>query len=470
MSGYITTIQAKGIFDRFDFNLSFKSGINIIHARNGAGKTTLLHIIANALNGDFTRFVYLKFEEINLFMEGVDYPKHIRISRHFQDDREMISVWVDGKKRDNIPVAKALRKKMSSNMEIVQLSLFNDDEVVTDEDISARSNESIIPTSYFPAFRTMIEAWSNTLDIEGGNRRGRAGENYGETIDRLSRLGLSRREARFQALSTQEARQAFGEFVPLINYPSPAEIKIALDSEIQRAIIDIATKDRELLSKVFVDVFTSLSTPSSSEDSTSGGETDSILSQIQQLLSENQQDSLIEVDQTNIYRRLREAVNSVTFDTNVKFAVPILEVYLQSLEESAVSRADAFRNIELYLNSVNQFFNEKELVYYIREINRRPTIGVRFNDGEKLDGLNTLSSGERQIATLIYAATRMSAQQIVLIDEPEISLHIDWQRILLENMARQLGDRQIIVCTHSPPIGANYLDKMIELRPHFSHR
>lgn len=57
----------------------------------------------------------------------------------------------------------------------------------------------------------------------------------------------------------------------------------------------------------------------------------------------------------------------------------------------------------------------------------------------------------------------MSGQRVVLIDEPEISLHIDWQSLLIPEMVAQLQDRQIITCTHSPMIGADYEDQMIEL-------
>ncbi|OLE96840.1 MAG: hypothetical protein AUG75_15475 [Cyanobacteria bacterium 13_1_20CM_4_61_6] len=57
----------------------------------------------------------------------------------------------------------------------------------------------------------------------------------------------------------------------------------------------------------------------------------------------------------------------------------------------------------------------------------------------------------------------MNTQKVVLIDEPEISLHIDWQSLLIPEMVAQLQDRQIITCTHSPMIGADYEDQMSEL-------
>ena len=44
----------------------------------------------------------------------------------------------------------------------------------------------------------------------------------------------------------------------------------------------------------------------------------------------------------------------------------------------------------------------------------------------------------------------MILKQVVLIDEPEISLHIDWQSLLIPEMAAQLQERQVMTL-HSLP-------------------
>ena len=120
-------------------------------------------------------------------------------------------------------------------------------------------------------------------------------------------------------------------------------------------------------------------------------------------------------------------------------------------------------DINRYLEAVNEFLDGKSLQMRLREESyHRNLVRIVFDDGQT-SGLETLSSGERQIVTLIYAATHMSKQRTVLIDEPELSLHIDWQRSLLNKMAEQLGNRQIIACTHSPVIGADYQGHMREL-------
>jgi DNA repair exonuclease SbcCD ATPase subunit len=58
MAEYIRQIIGRGIYGRFDFQLEFEPGINVVYGMNGTGKTTLLSILANALNGDFDRFAF----------------------------------------------------------------------------------------------------------------------------------------------------------------------------------------------------------------------------------------------------------------------------------------------------------------------------------------------------------------------------------------------------------------------------
>ncbi|MCB0909950.1 MAG: AAA family ATPase, partial [Nocardioidaceae bacterium] len=55
-----------------------------------------------------------------------------------------------------------------------------------------------------------------------------------------------------------------------------------------------------------------------------------------------------------------------------------------------------------------------------------------------------------------------SPGQLVLIDEPEISLHVAWQRQFLNDLQRiaQLGEMRFIVATHSPQIVGEWGDRV----------
>ena len=84
------------------------------------------------------------------------------------------------------------------------------------------------------------------------------------------------------------------------------------------------------------------------------------------------------------------------------------------------------------------------------------------NDSEKLqfilDGKNSipadkLSSGEKQLLIILLTVLLEDGQEYVLMmDEPEISLHISWQYELLNWILELNPNVQLILTTHSPSI------------------
>lgn len=63
----------------------------------------------------------------------------------------------------------------------------------------------------------------------------------------------------------------------------------------------------------------------------------------------------------------------------------------------------------------------------------------------------SLSSGERQIITILLTAAAFPAMTMI-IDEPEISLQFAWQQRLLSDILALNPEAQLIVATHSPAI------------------
>lgn len=185
-----------------------------------------------------------------------------------------------------------------------------------------------------------------------------------------------------------------------------------------------------------------------------------------QELFKNLEQSPLRAESRIEYPKLREQIARLTTGGNTDpTALRVLKLYRDTLQSTLTVQQKSFEGIQKYLSSVNEFLDGKSLVFKqeVRTPKRRQSVQIQFNDGSFMDGLRALSSGERQIMTLVYAATHMSQQELVLIDEPEISLHVDWQRMLIKRMTEQMGERQIIACTHSPVIGADHLDKVKEL-------
>ncbi|MNZ82345.1 hypothetical protein D3C78_1010410 [compost metagenome] len=73
--------------------------------------------------------------------------------------------------------------------------------------------------------------------------------------------------------------------------------------------------------------------------------------------------------------------------------------------------------------------------------------------GTKNLNLSELSSGEKHILTILGRAALSSDDGTVFVaDEPELSLHLDWQRKILPSVIKLSPKSQIIVATHSPSI------------------
>ena len=94
--------------------------------------------------------------------------------------------------------------------------------------------------------------------------------------------------------------------------------------------------------------------------------------------------------------------------------------------------------------------------------------GIKLNEFQIGGGMSKaidsrlLSSGEQQMLSfLCYNA--FYANATIFIDEPELSLHSDWQRRLFPNLMKQQSNNQFIVATHSPFIYSKYSDKEIIL-------
>ena len=70
-----------------------------------------------------------------------------------------------------------------------------------------------------------------------------------------------------------------------------------------------------------------------------------------------------------------------------------------------------------------------------------------------------MSSGEKQIIS-VFAKLILNYQRkyLILIDEPELSLSIEWQRKFLPDIVNTTSCHQLLAITHSPFIFENELD------------
>ena len=119
-------------------------------------------------------------------------------------------------------------------------------------------------------------------------------------------------------------------------------------------------------------------------------------------------------------------------------------------------------SISEYVNIVNEIFLDKTVT-----VSDSGKIGITMNNGMSLP-LVKLSSGEKQIIIMFYALLfHAEPGSIVILDEPEISLHVSWQQKLgryFSDICR-VRNIQMIVATHSPQVIHDMWDSARELRP-----
>lgn len=90
---------------------------------------------------------------------------------------------------------------------------------------------------------------------------------------------------------------------------------------------------------------------------------------------------------------------------------------------------------------------------------------IAFICGGKTLSPYQLSSGEKQILVILLTVLiQNNKASILFMDEPEISLHIDWQKKLIQYIKELNPNVQIILATHSPAVVMEgWLDKVSEI-------
>ena len=450
----ISEVVVEGLHDQFDFEIKLLPGLNVLYGKNGRGKTTLLHLLANISELDFQRFSHLQFHRIT-----------VRTSN--QDIIELVKDEVGAPPRvllNNNATSFTGTNGTLSEAEVAGLR-------------SALGPKSI----YLPAFRSILErtradsgAYYRTSERrdteyeEIMNREVQSLKEYAQTTSSMSNAYLMRQlqeEASGVAEKTLLCRQWFGRFVPVIRYPSVADVEDSLSEEWRRAALDTSGREQRMFEETFIKIFRIIS---GIEKTPAMESNENLLQSISALLTD--QDSQIgHTDSRAVFDRLLQTAGSLGSSSVPLRGIDtsLLELYRQLLEERNAERRKAFQKSGDFESSINRFLDSKTLKIGATQgrSRSRSLVAVSTAGGHSY-GLSALSSGERQILTMLYSASRARFQSgVFLIDEPELSLHIDWQRIILRELQNQSPERQLIACTHSPEVGADHVLEIQDFEP-----
>ncbi|MDR2643922.1 MAG: AAA family ATPase [Planctomycetaceae bacterium] len=406
----------KKLFGTFDYTIDLKpDDLTVLISPNGYGKTTILRILYELAQRNFLYFVGLNFQKIEICLTN---EQSIVIEKQ---DNTQLCVTIDS-------------KPYSVNFKKILKWLYNEDPFFQEsgniQNIVSKSSNTLgyeyiikyvnrqfdgIPEFQFPNIY-LIREQRLLRKIENKRNNNRMRKIYGRYWEQLQskpKLIFEETIDKYANVLKEIIVKADSEY---------AEKSRELDSSYPRRLIESKTEIPENNFKTRFD----------------------------------------KIKETQ--RLLQKYGISVTYEENSLDFDPVnakaLYVYINDVEE----KLRVFEPLLKTLNLFSEILHSKEFPH--KNITISKEYGLKFvtDNGDSLE-LSGLSSGEQHEIVLLFDLLFQADQNtLVLIDEPEISLHIVWQKAFLADMLKiiELQKISVMVATHSPQIVNDYWENVID--------
>lgn len=434
----LESIKIKKLFGLFDYHITLDTteNITILTGPNGYGKTTILNIIYHFLNQQFFYFQKLNFESIhfefseNKRMELTKRKKKNKEDKNakfppFLSDYEIETVDINillfdnGKEIDKFTYDNDLRKQIERKLKrFLPIRQLTDDlwyDERTEEPITfdkiLNENKEQLPDNFFSFLKKQGDKKSNSI------------------IDLLniSNIYLIKEQRLLRKIFNPNKEE--NTFVNTIELYAKGLRKLIEEKQLEA--YKIAQKLDSTFPKRLIETTTTIDEATFKERFT--------------ILKEKQN----KLQQFGIAISQQEVTNYNPENAKV------LSVYLNDSEEKLNVYNDLLEKIELFVNIINQ----REFAFKSIQISNNKGFCFYQNKTQQPLSLTDLSSGEQHEVVLLYELLFKTAPNtLILIDEPEISLHVIWQKAFIDDLKRiaELKKISFLVSTHSPQIINNY--------------
>lgn len=423
-------IKIEGLFGKYNYDIDFTNDICIWVSENGVGKTTILNIIVALLNADKKTLAETNFRKVEITIDDQTYQiDKTKIKKNNSEDRhierlfEEIGVFlptpyyrriVDEYRRfgridfEELEVlmhrfayremdSYRLEKKLKYLLHELQETQYNDFSEVLYE-VKSKLTEELL---FYPTYRR-IEV---SLDKVFLNNSSRANNELTKYIG----FGMEDVKKRINSMLDKMGKDANNSYVEMNGAIINDLLKSSSVTELAKNIPQINRHKVEV-----------------------------VIKRIGEERIEN-------ID------KLKEFVNEKTDNPNEEF----LTFYLDKLVKIYDSQKAIDDKLSRFANVCTKYLSGKKVVYDEAML----SLEVYDVDGEKID-FDDLSSGEKQIVSIfskVYLDVTTSC--IFVIDEPEISLSIEWQKEFLIDVYNSGKVGLLIATTHSPFIFKNEFRK-----------
>jgi len=441
-------MSVSGLFGLFNHEVPFnlERRITLIHAPNGFGKTVILKLIAGFFGGSLSVFREIEYSEIVFEF----------------DDTSYITI-------NKAPAQPELDLGIRRRTDRGYLIRYNDGEseqIFDPDEVRASDIERItIQTANIERFLPNLRRAEPGIWLDIRTRRSlnihEVISMYGESLPRSLRTrirtpdGLEKvrssincRLINAQRLFTTQKKEGLAHDEEA-STPTVKTYSNALAQEISSLLANSAIYAQRL-DQTFPNRI--LQRMSSGEELPNENE---LRERLEELIKKRERLSSVGLLDT---REVDDLISHDHFDNNTRrmFAVYIGDTTKKlKIYDETLAKLELFKSI---LNSRLQF----------KQVSFNKDKGFEFRDiRQRVIPPESLSSGEQHELVLNFDLLFNSrANTLILIDEPEISLHIAWQKRFLPDLERiiNLTDVDTVLCTHSPQLIGGYIDLAVQLR------
>ncbi|AQZ96543.1 AAA family ATPase [Halopseudomonas phragmitis] len=428
----IIDVEIQGFWGEFKAFCSFNNDVNIVIGQNGTGKTTFMNILNAVLSVDVSALAENEFESVVVKLGHEGSTRTVRVTKH-----------------DDVPFALA---KYSIGQKKFALPLIGVDEIRSASLYRRRAAEAaqvikdelagLVSLASLSVYR-----FRNAQEYDAGDRGAYNRKLQGPVDARLQELmqGLTKYQLELSQKARDISYELQREVLMSLLYqqePNPAKTGFALtyDADSERKNLMSAYKQLGL----------------------SGGSVTKRINEHVKAVDEAVRGIRSWLDDERERKELKargERVDRVERDDQLDFTPieasrRISKVYELSLQAEKDSK-DVFSQLDLFLKIISDFIVGKRFEF---------DSGVLTIVEPKKFSVSKLSSGEKQLLILLTEAVLQRQESyIFLADEPELSLHIAWQRRVVPAIKSLNPNAQVVVATHSPEIASKYKGSIIDM-------
>lgn len=211
---------------------------------------------------------------------------------------------------------------------------------------------------------------------------------------------------------------------------------------------------------IYADVARRIASSSDSENTSFGDDITGLSSRLRELSERSKafaEYGLVTTFSADEFERILSAARSSTY--HVLYSV--LQPYVDGTQARLNALQEIQIHIERFVKGINAFYTDKALRFDLHS-----GITIESSDGVTLTP-DMLSSGEKQLLLLLcHTLYARDQAAIFIVDEPELSLNIKWQRKLVDTLLEFAtgSQTQFLMATHSVELVTKHIHHVVRLR------